>query len=548
MGRFSRHLCSFLYWLVSLSIATAVESPDGTRLPGMETSWWYVKSPHFELYCQEGEEVGRHHLHTLEVLRALLITHLTLTERSKVDITVYSFRHEQDFRAYLPENSGRSGQRCAYFRFPDRAVILCAPSSGEDASRRTVYQEYVHHLFRSTGHDPAPWYLEGVAGLFSSLREEQGQWEYGHPHPAHLAALRAEKLLPLQILFSSDPSTSHTQSDEQTGHFHAQAWALLHYWRLGESGISRAAVDRFLAIASDRTKASAVDLRLHFRFCFSMDYADMLRQLDRYVSRGNFRIGRAAMPEVAPASSFQVTDVQVDLLRRRLADLALRTRQSPLGKSILLQAVAAGTVDPRPLEALGAEALRVGDETGAERLWGEAETAGSTNSAMLRELTRLDTKGWFDGHDSEVRVADERVRVLRARLLLSIRHDPGQAEAYETLAWVEALAARPDEANVNTVQEAFPQLVRKQRTLLALAWVRQRLGRTEEARSLLRDMPDLAWDDWAAQGGEQLLARIEGRPAKRLPAPPSKPQERVNPAREIKGFLKKASVELPESQ
>lgn len=545
--RISAQLLLLSLWLSVSATLKGAETSGGIRLPGMDDSWWHTKSPNFEHFSQHGEEDARRQLHALEVLRAFFIRRFQLTEQSKTDVTVYSFRHERDFRAYLPEGSWRPGYRGVYVRTPDRALILLAPSAEDDQAQRTVYHEYVHHLFVATGQDPSLWYNEGMAELFSSIREVRGQLEFGHPHPGRLAVLQSEKLLPLESLFSADLPTLQSNSNEHTGLFYAQAWALLHYWYFGESGISKKAVDRFLAVAADRKKASALELRRHFRSCFSMDYSDMLRQLDRYVSSGKYRFGREPLPELAPSSSYDAGEVPPELLRLRLADLALRMTRSPWGKVILLDAVAAGTTDPRPLEALGAEALRDGDESKAKRLWEQAETTGSTNLAMLRELNRFDTRSWFDGFNFTARLTDERVQLLRARLHRSIQLDPMQADAYETLAWVEALSARPDAANVKTVQRAFSQLVRQQRTLLALALVRQRLGLVEETKRMLSEMALLERDAWAAQGAEHVLAGIEGRPAQRLRAPRTPGQESVQVASEINGFLKMPSVELPEA-
>lgn len=543
---FRQSISLFIWHVASLALAAAATSGD-IRLPGMDDAWWQVKSPHFEHFSQEGEDEARRQLHALEVLRALFLHRFNLSEIAKVDVSVYSFKREGDFRAYLPDGTWRPGVRGIYHRTPDRALILLAPELDDDQAQRTIFHEYVHHLFVTTGREPALWYNEGMAELFSSIREVGGQLEFGHPHPGRLAVLQTERLLPLESLFSADQPVLQSKSAGHTGLFYAQAWALLHYWHFGESGISNNAVKRFLALASDRARASSIDLRRHFRSCFSMDYSDMLRQLDRYVSNGKYRFGREPLPEVVPASAFDSNEVPPELVRLRLADLALRMTRSPWGKVILLDAVAAGTADPRPLEALGAEALRDGDETKAKRLWEQAETAGSTNAAMLRELSRFDTRGWFDGFNFSVRLAEERVQLLRARLHRSIQLDPGQADAYETLAWVEALASKPDPANVTTVQRAFSQLVRQQRTLLALALVRQRLGLVLEAKKMLSEMSLLERDAWAAQGAEQVLAGIEGRPAQRLPAPRTFSQEQVQVASEINGFLRMPSVELPEA-
>ncbi len=74
---------------------------------------------------------------------------------------------------------------------------------------------------------------------------------------------------------------------------------------------------------------------------------------------------------------------------------------------------------------------------------------------------------------------------LRRLLALSIQTAPRQVEAYQMLAWVEAMSDHPHNDNVNLVQHHFASLRQESHTALALALVRVRVQDTVGAKEIL---------------------------------------------------------------
>jgi hypothetical protein len=389
------------------------------------------------------------------------------------------------------------------------------------------------------------WFGEGMAELYSAIREERGALEIGLPHGGRIATLQTEKLLPLEVLFAVDPASPIYRGKDHAGLFYAQSWALLHYCYFGESGLPKDSVTRFTHVAGNARAAAGLDLRAFFRQCFGMDYSDMVKRLERYVSGGRYRYGKLPMPEVPKAATYAARPVPREELRRRLAELALRTTPSSMARFMLVDAAAQPDCEARIFEVLGADALGERDETKARERWEQAVAAGSVNIAVMRELSILESRGWFQEFEYDLRLPPETIQRLRARLTRSIRLEPEQTAAYEMLAWVEAYAEAPQVENVLVVQNAFPRLKHQPRVLLAFVLARLRLGLRDQAVAMLGQFDKLEFDEWSAKGAELVRARLENRAVRAVRAPTPDSAVRVNATLGGRPRLRTPSVELP---
>jgi hypothetical protein len=173
-----------------------------------------------------------------------------------------------------------------------------------------------------------------------------------------------------------------------------------------------------------------------------------------------------------------------------------------------------------------------GDVVRAREIWTRAVALGSENPAVIHELGQLESRQWFSRFDLYFRLPDELATHLRDLLHRSIKVAPHQSSAYEMLAWVEATAKEPQIANVNLVQEHFPELTEKRRSLLALAFVRWRKDDLPAAISILDALGKMEPDEWVQYGAETLRAKIEGRSPKRsVPGGTTVPHPMVTPPR-----------------
>ena len=520
---------------------------EPASLPGVDDRWHLYRSPNFELFSQNGESTSRELLHNLELVRAVFMDRFKFIERVRLEVSVYAFAAAKDFRAYCPESMDRKRALAGfYLAGPDRAVILTAPFRDQDDAQRVIFHEYVHHLFKSADEDPPVWFGEGMAELLAGLRVEGDKLQIGHPLTGRLLNLRREELLSLEMIFSVKHQSPIYQSNDHTGIFYAESWALLHYWYCGQSDLPPDAVERFVRGATFPDRPVGTELHAFFQECFGMDYHAMLRRLERYVQTGSYRYTSQPLPKLDPPRSYAMTAASRDLMRLRLAELAVRVNRSPRGGLELLRGHREHPDDPRLLEVLGADARAHGDESGAVEYWEKAVAAGSTNVAIFRELAFSEGRDWFREFDYDFRLpADAAVR-LRARLKRSIEHEPEQSAAYEMLAWVEAFAEKRSIANVNLVQSRFPALRDRARTTVALAMVRVRTGRTDEALHLLQSLEKLQPDAWTAQAGEVVRAKLEGRPVQQLAQTRGGTEVSEDGTLEIRNLTRLPSIPVPD--
>jgi len=499
--------------LAGLLALPAARGAEVGPFPGVDDKWRHFRSPHFELYSRANDRQSRELLRNLELVRATFLTTLKIQERLPKPVTVFLFGTERDFRAYLPPASAQNRSIAAmYFNQLDRAAVVMLMRPDEKVGRQLIFHEYVHHLMRVGEENPAPWYSEGMAELFSTIEEESGSLTFGQPPIGRTYQLQTDALMPLERLFAVTRDSPILREGRHMGIFYSQSWALLHLCYFGITDLPREKLDQFLKLARMPALAENPEaLRATFQELLGIDYPRLSAELKDYVFNGRYRSAKLPVPAIEPVRTYATRAVPQEEIQVQLADLLLRTTRSPLAKLALLQTVTRQPENPRPHESLGTLARYEGDVHGARDHWEKAVAAGSDNPSVLHELGLLESQRWFRQYDLYFRLPEETATRLRALLQHSISYAPLQSAAYELLAWVEATAHQPDVANINLVQKQFPVLKDQPRTLVALATVRWRLNDPETAVSLLDTLATMETTPWVEHAAETLRAGIEKR-------------------------------------
>jgi len=372
--------------VVAVGASAGWAHPGEAARPVFQTDdrWSRHASPHFDFYSRNSARESREVLDFLETLRALYVQSFAIRERAPQAVTVYYFAFREEFLRFVPKLSGVGA---FYQRGPVRAVIVLARSERFAATRRMIAHEFVHHLVQSTQGDMPLWYHEGMAGLLSTLEVDATHVTLGLPG-AFAAGLRERRLLPLEELFGVDHGSKRYAGKEgHEGQFHAQSWALLHYWYFGESGIPAAAVARFVRqVEAGGAARAGASLRAEFQRQFGMDYPEMEARLEKYLADGRYRFSR--LPRAQLARAGPETSVQADResMTLRLAELDLRLNLSAAAHAALAAAAARPAPEPEVLEALGMEAWMRRDLPRARAFWEQAVARGGRNPALRREL------------------------------------------------------------------------------------------------------------------------------------------------------------------
>ncbi|MFI5336326.1 MAG: hypothetical protein ACHQ5A_06060 [Opitutales bacterium] len=519
----------FCVWFAlgfGLWAAVPVGAREREPFPGAAGKWRRYQSPHFELFSQGSDFESRELLSNLELLRALFFGFFKFVEKQTAEVTVYYFNHEGDFDAYKTDTFRRNDNIASVYQAdPDRSILMMAPFPTFEAAQKLAFKSYVHHLFRLTGERPVPWFGYGVSELFATMEIRSKEIIFGQPDPGVVQELRRERLMPLEALLAVDAGSSLFNDSDHSRLFYAQAWALVHYWWLGDSGLSREQLGRFEQYASQTQGAYNASLtRAKFQEAAGLDYPEMNRRLDSYMNSGRYRMAKLPLPQIEPSGSYARSQLSRDEITERLAELALRTNRSAYAKLTLLDVLNRRPDDIRTLEALGAEALRDNEPEQAAARWEHAFSAGSRNPAVCQHLANIACQGWFRQFDLYFRLQSATAEHLRALLLRSIECAPAQSTAYENLAWVESAAPQPSIANVNLVQRHFAALDDKPRTLLALALVRLRMNDRDECAKLVSVLEQMHPTGAISWDAEVLRAYLEGRP------PVQKAVRQVEPA------------------
>lgn len=495
----------------------SLHAAKGEIYPGAGRKWQRYESPNFELYSANSDRESRDVLERMELLRALFLDTFKLKPRLPQPVTIYYFDRHDEFDGYRPPSIRGGDSKFSGFcnNFPDRTVISLAPARSRERATEVVYHEYIHYLFRITEQNPAPWFNEGMAELYSTMEEDKEWLQMGQPVPACVFELQMGKMMPFEQLFAVEYDSPLFKNSAHTGMFYAQSWAFLHYCRYGLNKIPPEKMSLFLRVAgSSEIQEKPAEFRAVCRELLGMDYPELLKELQNYVTYGRFQGRKVKRPAIASRATYTVRPVPREEMTIHLAELSLRMTDSAQA-NLLIRDQLAKSPDSRLCELLGAVALRANEPGVARERFRAAMDLGTTNAAIFRELGRLESNAVFENFNLDYHMPAKRAADLRHLLAKSLECAPEQSQGYELLAWVEASVDQPDIPSINRIQERFKTLNDQARTLLALVIIRQRLGQTQAALDLLGQIDQLKPSEWVQFHAELVRARLEGRPVNR---------------------------------
>lgn len=478
-------------WLACLGALPAARLVAADSFPGLDAKWRVYETPHFELFSRVSEGESREMLRKLEGMRAVFLEHFGLTVRPVPRVTVYAFNNGRLLKAYSAADRSFGENLVGEYRvWPDRDVITLSLMDGHDLAMWIVYSNYAKHLLNAAGGRGRPsWLYQGLGMMLGNFELSGRSASLGVSDRLRSRLARENPRVDLAYLLRAEEGRSFFAAQDQTDIFHAQSWAVLHYWYIAQSDVPRERLNEFLRfVLTDPAADQDAELERRFRACFGVDVPEMERRVTSYLRRGNFLSREVALPAGADAKA-TVRALEPVEMRERLAELLVRNRRDPAGKYVLLEALD-GPRGARAAEVLGTDAMLDRDDRRAQEYWVRAASAGSANPAVAHLAAQMEFSRWFAGADVYFRLAPEKADELRRLLRRSIELAPARSDPYEALAWVEAAAPQPDITNVNLVQRQFAELQEQVRTLVALALVRARLGDVPGGLKLLADLPD----------------------------------------------------------
>ncbi|MGH9556317.1 MAG: hypothetical protein ACRD2Y_10900, partial [Terriglobales bacterium] len=187
-----------------------------------------VRSPHFTVVTDAGERRGRDVALQFEQMRAVFGI---LIQRKAVNIPVavevVAFRNNSGMRQFLPWYKGKPTDAVGlYLGGEARNFVLVDLSS--EGRWPTTYYEFAHMLLDANYPPAQPWFDEGFAGYFSTVRVSNKEVRIGAAPEGLQDILKQNKLMPVTDLFSVDGRILQETGDYRIL-FTSQSWLLVHY-------------------------------------------------------------------------------------------------------------------------------------------------------------------------------------------------------------------------------------------------------------------------------------------------------------------------------
>ena len=137
-----------------------------------EPKWVKLRSANFELYTSAGERAGRRTIQQFERTRSFFQQAMQLEESNSKPVRIVLFRSKKEYSPYRP------GEVADAYYLSTRDADLIVLVAGSELS--VAIHEYVHLLVRHSGLRLPLWINEGLADLYSSLRQVGGRVVVGH--------------------------------------------------------------------------------------------------------------------------------------------------------------------------------------------------------------------------------------------------------------------------------------------------------------------------------------------------------------------------------
>lgn len=191
--------------------------------------WIEVHSPHFSLLTDASPDRGRELALRFEQMRGVFGM---LLQRARVNLPVpteiVAFADSGGFRSFVPLWQGKPVAVSGFFQpGDDRNFIVLDLSSRE--ALPTVFHEYAHMLLAGNYPRTQPWFDEGFAEYFSTIRIGDKEVEVGRP-PLSAPLLQGEALLPVTELFAvRRDSPIYNERGGRRTIFYAESWLLARY-------------------------------------------------------------------------------------------------------------------------------------------------------------------------------------------------------------------------------------------------------------------------------------------------------------------------------
>ena len=194
-----------------------------------DSGWLEVRSEHFSVITDAGEKNGRQIAEHFEQMRAafgLLFGRGKINE--PVPLQIIGFRNTRELRQYSPLFHGKVVELAGFFA-PGEDKNFVAIDMSRENSWETVMHEYAHVLLNSNYRPTAPWFDEGFAEFFSTMKVADVSIEVGAVIPEAAVLAQGKKLGLLDLLQVQHHSETYNEKGQSRDMFYVESWLVVHY-------------------------------------------------------------------------------------------------------------------------------------------------------------------------------------------------------------------------------------------------------------------------------------------------------------------------------
>jgi tetratricopeptide (TPR) repeat protein len=360
-------------------------------------AWVEIRSPHFTVYCEDGEREARTALEGFEAIRSVFGQ---VFAGIRVDpprpMVVIVTHNEASMRGFLPASfEGKDPVRHAgYFQSGmdrDYALLRLDVPHQTDQPYFVLFHEYAHSIIHLNFPSLPTWLDEGLADFYGATERHGNQVYLGRVPLDRLATLRSGKLLPLASLLTATQDSPYYQERTKSGTFYAESWALVHYLFLDEKA-NQAGLFRAYLKALDHPVPPLDQAREGLGNLESLEKA-----LSAYIRRPALHYLTISLPPDPKRAKVQARALDKAEVLTIQAEFLMNTRQEPASRPLLAQAL---TLDPKRPEvhvALGMGALLRGEQEAAFTDLEMAQRLGSRDFRVPYHLAMLAQAGVRSG-------------------------------------------------------------------------------------------------------------------------------------------------------
>jgi tetratricopeptide (TPR) repeat protein len=420
------------FWEFSLLLITFVSYSFAG-----EAEWIEVRSPYFSVVTDTGEKRGREVALRFEQMRAVFGALLTKAKVNlPVPLQIVAFRDTKEMKQHVPLWKGKPAQVSGLFEGNDDRPFIMIDMSVDDPWQ-VVFHEYAHQLLNgNTSTQFQPWFYEGFAEFFSTIKINRKEAEIGLPPENDVRVLRQASLPKVADLFRvrRDSSTYNERSDHRSL-FYAQSWLVVHYLYdkqlTGKLDSFEMAVDEGVSVEDAIQRA------------FGLSASDFDKVLQQYLNSSRFASYSLPTQLLIDSTGFTAKPLTSPDATAVLANMDLHSPDfHDKAMEEFLEVLQAQPDNVAALRGLGYGYLLKKDFPHAEEYFSKAVAHDSEDprtlyySALMIEMQ----EGPGLGNDRQ------ELEVIQKRLEKAVALDPEFADAYCRLAFTYVSQGKADEA------------------------------------------------------------------------------------------------------